>query len=95
VRIELSPLIETDLDEIAAYIARHNPTRAVSFVQDIRHEFLNIGRNPDVYRARPDLGVNARISTVGRYLILFRTGENVVQIRRVLHGARNLSGMHI
>ncbi len=35
-RCELSPIAEFDLEEIGDYIARDNPSRAVSFVREIR-----------------------------------------------------------
>ena len=45
-RLELSAFVETDLDEIAAFIADDNPGRAVTFIQDIRAKFRVIQRTP-------------------------------------------------
>jgi len=55
-RVRYSRYIETDLEEIAEYIARDNPVRALSFVQELRAEMSRIARNPRAYRVRPELG---------------------------------------
>ena len=54
-RLEFSDFVESDLDEIAAYIAQDNPYRAVSFVQEIRTKFREIQRNPLLFQLRPAL----------------------------------------
>lgn len=82
---------ERDLSEIAAYIARHNPVRAVTFVEELREEFLRIAHRPEAYRLRPEIGVGARSAVFGQYLILFRVKGDIVQIRRILHGARDIA----
>jgi toxin ParE1/3/4 len=89
-QIELSHHIESDLDEIADFIAKDSPRRAVSFIQDIRRKFADIRCNPLLYQLRPDIGEEARIATVGNYVILFRVAGEIVRIERVIYGARNL-----
>ena len=89
-RLELSAFVETDLDEIAAFIADDNPRRAVTFIQDIRAKFRVIQRTPLLYQLRPDIGEEARMATVGNYAILFRVMEAVVRIERVVYGGRDL-----
>ena len=89
-RLELSGLIEGDLEEIAGYIARESPRKAVSFIRDIRTKFHDIGRNPLLYQLRPDIGESARLVTVERYVILFRVVGDVVRIERVVYGGRDL-----
>ncbi|BCT69549.1 type II toxin-antitoxin system RelE/ParE family toxin [Nitrosospira sp. NRS527] len=92
-RLELSRFIEGDLDDIADYIAQDNPRRAVSFIQDIRAKFHEIHHNPLLYQLRPDIGVEARMTTVGSYAILFRITDDAVRIERVVYGARDLPGI--
>jgi toxin ParE1/3/4 len=89
-RLELSSFVETDLDAIADYIAQDNPTRAVSFLREIRAQLLRIGQNPLLCQLRPDIGDGARMAIVGRYVILFRTAADTVRIERVLYGGRDL-----
>ena len=71
-RLELSRFIEGDLDDIASYVAQDNPRRAITFIEDIRAKFRDIQRNPMLYRLRPDIGAEARMTTVGNHAILFR-----------------------
>lgn len=89
-RVELSAYVEPDLDEIAAYIAADNPTRAVSFIDEIAERFKRIGENPRLYQLRPDIRPDMRIVVHGNYLILYRILADSVSIERVVHGSRNL-----
>lgn len=89
-RIEFSRFVEGDLAAIGDYIAQDNPTRAISFIQEIRAHLRRIGRNPLVYQLRPEIGEAARMAIVGRYVILFRIVGKVVRIERVVYGGRNL-----
>lgn len=70
-RLELSRFIESDLDDIADYIAQDNPSRAVTFIQDIRARFHAIHQNQLHYQLRPDIGNEARMATVGSYASSF------------------------
>lgn len=89
-RVEFAPLAEADLEAMADYIALDNPRRALSFVQEIRQQCQALGRNPLLYRLRPEIGADARLVAVGRYVILFRLVREVVRVERVVHGARDL-----
>ncbi len=89
-RLELSRYIEGDLDNIADYIAQDNPRRAVTFIQEIRTKIFDIQRNPLIYQFRPDIGEEARMSTVGNYAILFRLMGEVIRIERIVYGGRDL-----
>jgi toxin ParE1/3/4 len=63
-RVELSRFVENDLDAIAGYIAQDNPTRAVSFLQEIGAHIRRIVQNPLSYQLRPEIGEGARIAIV-------------------------------
>jgi toxin ParE1/3/4 len=89
-RVEFSLDVEEDLDEIAAYIAVDNPRRAVTFVREIREQIDRIGNAPQIYQLRPDIGEDARLAVVGRYVILFWIDGEVVRIERVVQGNRLL-----
>jgi hypothetical protein len=56
-----------DLEAIADYIAQENPTRAVSFIREMRERIHAIGENPFLHRVRLELGEDARMAVVGRY----------------------------
>ena len=89
-RLRLSPLVPADLEEIADFIAQDSPRQAVRWLRLLRTKIKEIARNPKIYRLRPEIGAEARLSTVGNYVILFRIHQNAVRIERVLHGGRDL-----
>ncbi len=90
-RLVLSPRAVADLEEIAAFIARDNPVRARSFVDDLESKCRAAAAHPELYPLRDDLGPGVRMVTHGRYLVLYRDliTENLVRIERVVHGARD------
>jgi len=57
---------EFDLEEIGDYIAADNPSRAVSFVQEIREHCAKIATSPLAYVARPELCEGIRSCSYGR-----------------------------
>jgi plasmid stabilization system protein ParE len=89
-RVTFSRFVETDLEAIADFIALDNPTRALTFIHEIRDEIQRIGRNPRVYRPRPEIGKDARLAVTGHYVILFRITAKAVRIERVVYGGRDL-----
>jgi toxin ParE1/3/4 len=89
-RVELSGFVEGDLQAIADYIARDNPTRAVRFIREISAQIQVVARNPLVYQFRPEIGDGARMAIVGRYVILFRVVGKTVRIERAVYGGRDL-----
>jgi toxin ParE1/3/4 len=82
---------EADLEEIAAYIARGNPARAVTFVQELREHCRGLIAFPEARRLRPELGEGVRLSVFGNYIVLYVVHTDVLEIRRVVHGARDLA----
>lgn len=91
--LELSSFVEQDLEAIADWIAEDNPRRAVSFIREIRAEFERIATQPLLYQVRPEIGKDARLAVVGRYVILFRIAGRRVRIERVVFGGRSLPGL--
>jgi toxin ParE1/3/4 len=89
-RLEFSRFVESDLEAIADYIAQDNPKRAVSFIREIRERIRAVGKNPLIYRLRPELGKDARMAVMGRYVILFHVVGEIVRIERVVYGGRDL-----
>jgi toxin ParE1/3/4 len=89
-RFRFSRRAEADLEEIAAYIARDNPARAVSFVRELREQCRRLAAFPEAARLRSDLGEGVRLSVSGNYVILYVMHPDLMEIRRVVHGARNL-----
>jgi toxin ParE1/3/4 len=88
VRIEVSSLVEGDLDAIADYIAQDNPRRALSFLRQIRAQILALGHRP--LRFRTEFEEDARVALVGSYAILFRIRDDAVRVERVVYCAHDL-----
>lgn len=81
---------EEDLIEIWLYIAQDNPAAADRVLDDIEQCFNMLVDNPQMGRYRPDIAPELRYFISGKYLILYRTLNDGVQIVRVIHGARDL-----
>jgi toxin ParE1/3/4 len=88
--LRLSPFVPSDLEEIAEYIAQDSPRHAVRMLRMLRTRMQEIAKQPEVYRLRPELGAEARLATVGNYVILFRIRQNTVRIERVVQASRDL-----
>lgn len=89
-RLVFSPLAERDLETIADYIGADNPTRALSFIRELRTLCGQLAQHPLAYRLRPELGEGIRSCAYGRYMIFFEIAADGVVIVRILHGARDL-----
>lgn len=89
-RLRLSPFVPDDLEEIADYIAQDSPRHALRVLRLLRAKMKEIAKRPELYRLRPELGVDARLATLGQYVILFRIRRSAVRIERVVHGSRDL-----
>jgi toxin ParE1/3/4 len=85
-----SPAARADLLEIAAYIARDDPGRALSFVEELEARCADLVTYPEVGRARPELAPGLRSKPHGRYLIFYTPAPDAVRIERVLHGSRDV-----
>jgi toxin ParE1/3/4 len=81
---------EADLGRIAEFIARENPERAVSFLGELRLRCRKLVAFPESAPLRPQLGAGVRMQAYRNYLILYVVHADVLEIRRVVHGAQNL-----
>ncbi len=90
-QLRFSQLAEADIEAIGDFIARDNPERAVTFIQDLRTRCRHLAALPRSAPSRDDLGEGVRMLVLGRYLILYVLHENLLEVRRVVHGARNLT----
>jgi toxin ParE1/3/4 len=88
--VKFSPEALADLEALGEYIGFENPSRARSYVDEIYRRALNVGSAPRAYPKRDDLRPDLRMAVHGPYLILFRIGDEYVEIARIIHGARDL-----
>lgn len=90
-RLRFSRRAEADLEEIGDYIARGNPVRARTFIRELRQHCRDLLAFPESRPLRPELGEGVRLSVFGNYVVLYVAHPDLLEIRRVLHGARNLA----
>jgi len=76
----------------SATIARDNPRRTISFIDEIRARCFLILHTPQGSPLREDLAEGVRIAPFGRYLIFYTVHEDAdeVRIERILHSSRDI-----
>jgi toxin ParE1/3/4 len=89
-RVVFSRQAKQDLQSIADHIALDNPSRAVTFIEEIEDRCLALGDFPLSTRPFPELGSGGHILPHGNYMILYRNLATELSIERVLHGARDI-----
>ncbi|WBQ17716.1 type II toxin-antitoxin system RelE/ParE family toxin [Sphingobium yanoikuyae] len=92
-RLEFSPAAETDLTEIASFIARDNVPRAISFVDELQSACEALLDFPQSGTARHDIREGLRSRPHGSYVIFYEVQPTTVRIQRILHGARDIGGI--
>ena len=93
-KVVLSAEALGDLESIGDYIARDNPERARSFVQELIASARQIGDVPAGYPlvARyAACGVRRKVH--GNYLIFYRIEIDGITIVHILHGARDYDAL--
>lgn len=95
-RLEITPAADHDLEEIAANIGQDNPAAASRLVAAAMKAFNELSIMPNLgsrVAARDPRLKGLRRRTVPRfatYQIFYRAYTDMVQIVRVLHGARDI-----
>ena len=74
------------LDNIAAYIAKDNPNRATSFVQELRKK-VDILRSQQIGTAWHIFGTKQYVLHPN-YIAIYRVKQGEVQILTILHSAQ-------
>ena len=90
-RIEYLPIAEKDLTEIIKYIRIDNPNAALTFLDDIDKAISKLAFFPYIGHIPKDLRLiqlNYRMIVVWNYLVFYVLFNEVVEIRRILHGKR-------
>ncbi|UVK48011.1 type II toxin-antitoxin system RelE/ParE family toxin [Mesorhizobium sp. AR07] len=89
-KYRLLPQAEVDLEDIGDYIAGHDPRAAVRLVDALERRWDLLTLHPFSGAPRDDIAPGIRHLVVGDYLTLYRVGNDVIEIIRVLHGKRNI-----
>ncbi|MGE5608385.1 MAG: type II toxin-antitoxin system RelE/ParE family toxin [Bacillota bacterium] len=89
-RVIRSPRASLDLSEITDFIARDNVDAALRFLDEIDNILKKLADFPGLGRSRDELGPGLRSFPAGNYVLFYRVTADVVDLVRVLHGARDL-----
>ena len=92
-RVRKTARATADLSEIWLYVAMDNVSAADRLIDRITERTQALVDRPRLGVARPDIAPEARMLTVGDYLILYRIVGRDVAVNRVVHGARRLQGL--
>lgn len=85
---------EHDLEQIADYIAKDNPRRALSFIIELRGKCESLSETAASFPLMPRYeryGIRRRIH--GNYLVFYRVTADQVQIIHIMHGARDYAAL--
>ncbi len=77
------------IDEIAGYIAKDNPTRAISFLRELQDAVTKLQAHPGIGRAGRVPGTRELVLHKN-YIAIYRVRGDDVEILRLHHAARNL-----
>ncbi len=88
-----SRLARQDLRDVFDYIAAENPAAAYRFVDMLEETCALFGKHPDMGTREMGYSTEIRSFSRGTYVIFYRLIANQIEIVRVLHGARNRTGL--
>lgn len=89
--IRYLPTAEKDLEDIFEYILKDNPPAALSLLEEFDQKISILAINPESGMIPKDgrlRKIGYRIVIVRKYLVFYVIKDECVQIRRILHGAR-------
>src|SRR5690554_4157819 len=83
-----------NLESIGDYIAQDSPTRALTFVRELREKCLSLADRPLAFPLVPHYeshGIRRRVH--GNYLIFYHTEADRITVLHVLHGAMDYAAI--
>lgn len=88
----VSPRAKADLNEIWTYLAEHTEHSVADRVlKQIRETIRMVGRQPGIGSRVGDRSPGLRFVLAGKYVVFYENQTHLPRIRRVMHGARDLS----
>ncbi len=89
-QIRISPRARSDLTEIWSYIADDSVANADAFIDKLHDTIQVLANQSGSGRRREELAPGILSFPFGRYIIFYRANQDVIEIVRVLHGARDI-----
>ena len=94
-RLAFAARADDVLAEIGDYIARENPTRALSYVGELRAWCTRLKQHPLRFPAASEFGEGIRRAAYGNYIVFYSVHSDHVLIERVIHSARKLDAENL
>lgn len=93
-RIHRSVQAEADLIAVLKYMRKNSPRAADRFEADFETKCQVLAQFPMMGRTRDELLPGMRSTIVSSYVVYYRPlEEDGIELIRVLHGARDISGL--
>jgi toxin ParE1/3/4 len=86
---------DADLLDIWQFIAADNPQAADRLLLKIDEQCRLLASNSRMGVSRPEIALEARSWSIGRYLILYRLVLEGIEVVRVIHGSRDMSTLDL
>ncbi len=93
-KLRINPLVVTDLKEIHDFIAEDNINKAVETIEKIYEKFENIQLFPSMgadLSKRVSFRTNYKYSVWNDYVVIYKIGEEFVEIYRVVNRYQDLT----
>lgn len=93
-RIMFYPIAIDDLNDILDYIMDDNPKASVETIDTIDRSISQLERFPDLGVIPRDIRLKQlgyRMLVIDNYLAFYVVENDIVQIRRIIHGSRHYS----
>ncbi len=87
-KFRYSPQAENDIEEISNFIAQDNYRAAMNWIDAIEQKCDRLVDMPKLGISLGNARQNARMISMGKYIILYRETKTGIEIARVVHGAR-------
>lgn len=91
-KIKWKPAAKADLLNIWEYVAADDLEQADRLLDAIEIQCQKLARFPRLGRARDELRPLLRSFPLGNYVVFYRPSKDGIEIIRVLHGRRDVSG---
>jgi toxin ParE1/3/4 len=88
-RLKVTRLAQTDVDQAHDFIARDNRPAAIRWVGRTREQFKFRAMNPGAGESRDELRPGLRSYSHGSYVVYFIPHDDVLEVIRVIHGRRD------
>ena len=90
---EISKLAITEMKRVLRDLRELSESAAFALAKEMQENLLLIRSQPKVGRDRSSWGPGLRSRVAGQYLFIYRFNDELLEVVRFVHGARNLDSM--